>query len=149
MFWDRSSLCRIINSLQLVCHVTMQYVLTFTKKPANLTGYFLLKNHGLNFESQKLRTRIRFSQFFTFWCFKFPWRTCSNFVEEWFFIYRFFFYVLPGFLSQDIEAVIPRARGPTTLLQRDSNTGAIYEICEIFKNTFFKRAPPVETSQDI
>ena len=60
-----------------------------------------------------------------------------------------FFYVLPGFLSQDIEAIIPRARGPAPLLQRDSNTGAIYEICEILKNTFFKRAPPVETSQDI
>ena len=37
-----------------------------------------------------------------------------------------FFHVLPGFLSQDIEAVISRGRGPATLLQRDTNTGAIY-----------------------
>ena len=30
------------------------------------------------------------------------------------------------------------ATGPSTLLKRDSNTGAFLEICDFFKNTYFE-----------
>ena len=52
----------------------MQYVSAFTKKSTYWTDSFLLKNDDLNSESQKLRKR-----------------NCLHFIEEWFFIYRFFY----------------------------------------------------------
>ena len=39
-------------------------------------------------------------------------------------------------------------RRPTTLLKRDSNTG-VFEICKIFKNTFFHRTLPVAASPSV
>ena len=32
-------------------------------------------------------------------------------------------------------------------IKSDSNTGVFYEICNIFKNTLFNRAPPVVTCE--
>ena len=41
-----------------------------------------------------------------------------------------------------------QSQGPATLLKRDSNTGDFCKICEIFKNTFFYRTPPVAASEE-
>ena len=41
-----------------------------------------------------------------------------------------------------------RALRPTTLLKTDSKQVFFYEICELFKNNFFYRTPPVAASEN-
>ena len=43
--------------------------------------------------------------------------------------------------------IVAGLKRSVTFLKRDSNPGVFWEICEVFKNTFFYRTPPVAASE--